>query len=88
VDIDNPGFRAEANVPANANPGTYDASLLAVSGVASNQQRIQVAIFKSLDDLLKDEIQKLRAELAVLESKSATAKGLGIEVTCSARRRS
>lgn len=60
-------FLIEFNIPKNVNIGEYSATLTASSGVVSDQKHITITIFKSLEELLKDEIEKLKGDLQVLE---------------------
>jgi hypothetical protein len=60
-------FVITMRAPRNADVTTYRASLIATSGVVSDTKNIEVSVFRSLEDLLKDDLRKIRKELQDLE---------------------
>jgi len=63
-------FRA----PKNAEATTFDASLLATSGVVSDEKVVKITVFKSLEELLREELRRLKIELQELEVDTKVAK--------------
>ena len=74
-------FLIEFNVPENTNVGSYRASLLAVSGVVSDQKSADVNIFGSLKELLEEEIRKLEEDLIDLKVEIRIAEMEGKDVS-------
>lgn len=56
-------FLVEFHIPGNANVGEYKANLVASSGVVSDQKPIVLTVYKSLEELLADEINGYKNEL-------------------------
>jgi hypothetical protein len=65
------------NIPRNANPGEYSATLIATSGVVSDQRKITITVFESMKELLAREISKLEEELQelIIDTKVAEREG-------------
>ena len=60
-------FVITMRAPRNAEVTMYRASLIATSGVVSDTKNIEVSVFRSFEDLLREEIRKIRSELHDLE---------------------
>jgi hypothetical protein len=60
-------FLINFNIPKDANTGGYDANIIASSGVVTDQKAIKVMIFESVEELLKEEIKKLKSDLEDLK---------------------
>jgi uncharacterized membrane protein len=56
-------FLIEFNIPKNAKVDEYKASLIATSGIVSDQKSITIKIYQSLEELLKNDIKKYKEEL-------------------------
>ncbi len=83
-------FLVEFNVPKNAKVDSYDANLIASSGVVTDQKAVKITVFASLEDLIKEEIRKLKrdledlkvdARIAEMEGKNVSAVNLVINET-------
>jgi hypothetical protein len=60
-------FLINFNIPKDAKMGEYDANIIASSGVVTDQKSIKVTIFESIEELLKEEIRKLKSDLEYLK---------------------
>jgi len=60
-------FLINFNIPKDANIGDYGANIIASSGVVTDQKAIKVTIFESIEELLKEEIKKLKSDLEDLK---------------------
>ncbi|MFH7882313.1 MAG: NEW3 domain-containing protein, partial [Candidatus Aenigmatarchaeota archaeon] len=78
-------FLITFNIPANAKLGATRITLTALSGVVSDQKYATLTIFQSMEELLEDEIRKLKSDLALLEQdvKRAEAEGKDVSVLTS-----
>jgi hypothetical protein len=56
-------FLINFNIPKDAKTGEYDANIIASAGVVTDQKAIKVIIFESIEELLKEEIRKLKSDL-------------------------
>ena len=74
-------FLITFNIPANANLGEHRITLTVLSGVVSDQKYAVITVFKSLEELLRDEISKLKSELALLEQDVKKAEKEGKDVS-------
>ena len=74
-------FLIEFSIPENTNVGNYKASLLATSGVVSDQKSIEVNIFSSLKELLEDQIRSLESDLIELKVDIKVAEREGKDVS-------
>ena len=74
-------FLITFNIPANANLGEHRITLTVFSGVVSDQKYAVITVFKSLEELLRDEISKLKSELALLEQDVKKAEKEGKDVS-------
>jgi hypothetical protein len=70
-------FVINFNIPKNVNPGEYYATLIATSGVVSDQRKITLTVFESMKELLVQEISKLEDELQelIIDTKVAEREG-------------
>jgi hypothetical protein len=68
-------------IPKNANPGEYGASLIATSGVVSDQKTISINILKSLEELLESDLAKLKEDFFNLQVDTKVAEKEGKDVT-------
>jgi len=70
-------FLITFNIPKNVNPGEYHATLIATSGVVSDQRKITLTVFESVKELLIQEISKLEEDLQelVIDTKIAEKEG-------------
>jgi uncharacterized membrane protein len=68
------------SVPANANAGTYSATLIATSGVLSDQKAVSVTIFESTEALLRKQLIDIRDQFLNLQvdTKAAELEGRDI----------
>jgi len=75
-------FLITFNIPSNAKLGSIRITLTALSGVVSDQKYATLTIFQSMEELLEDEIKKLKSDLALLEQdvKKAEAEGKDVSV--------
>ncbi|MEM5829359.1 MAG: NEW3 domain-containing protein [Candidatus Aenigmatarchaeota archaeon] len=64
-------------IPRNINPGEYHATLVATSGVVSDQRKITLTIFQSMKELLAQEMSKIEEELQelIIDTKVAEKEG-------------
>jgi len=60
-------FLIEFNIPKNINVDEYNANLIASSGVVTDQKAVKIIIFESLEELIKNEIRRLKRDLADLK---------------------
>ncbi|MFH0929006.1 MAG: NEW3 domain-containing protein [Candidatus Aenigmatarchaeota archaeon] len=74
-------FLIEFNIPENANTGNYKASLLATSGVVSDQQSIEINIFSSIKEMLETEIAMVEKSLIELKIDLRVAEREGKDVS-------
>ncbi|MFH1473659.1 MAG: Ig-like domain repeat protein, partial [Candidatus Aenigmatarchaeota archaeon] len=74
-------FLIEFDIPDNANVGNYKASILAVSGVVSNQKATEINIYSSIKELLENEIRRLEEELINLKVDVKIAEREGKDVS-------
>ncbi|MFH8119582.1 MAG: NEW3 domain-containing protein [Candidatus Aenigmatarchaeota archaeon] len=65
------------NIPKNVNVGEYFATLIATSGVVSDQKKVTLTVFQSMKELLTEEIGKLEEELQelIVDTKVAEKEG-------------
>ena len=73
-------FLINFNIPENAGLGPYTGTLTAVSGVVSDQKSITLNVFKSIKDVLEDELRKVKEDLAKLEYDTEVARTEGKDV--------
>jgi uncharacterized membrane protein len=59
-------FLINFNIPQNAQLGEHRITLIAMSGVVSNQKPAVITIFQSLEELLEDELNKIKEDLQEL----------------------
>ena len=74
-------FVITMRAPKNAELTTYKASLIATSGVVSDQKEVDVNVFASLEELLRDEIRNVKRELQDLEVNTRVAEIEGKDTT-------
>ena len=74
-------FLITFEVPKNARVGSYDGTLIASSGVASDQKRVTITIVESVEELLRAEIKKLKDDLFSLEVDTKVAEKEGKDVS-------
>jgi uncharacterized membrane protein len=74
-------FLIEFYIPKNVEVGEYIVNLTAFSGVVSEQKYITITIFQSLEELIKDEIIKLKRDLQILEEDTQKVKKEGKDVS-------
>ena len=74
-------FLIEFNIPENAKEGRYEASLLASSGVVSDQKGIEINVYRFFKTLLEDEIEKLEEDLINLKVDIKIAENQGKNVS-------
>jgi len=74
-------FRITFSVPPNAEVGEHDMTLTAMSGVVSDQKSAVLTVFKSIEELLRDEISKLRKELSLLQKETSKAAAEGKDIS-------
>ncbi|MFH7880735.1 MAG: NEW3 domain-containing protein [Candidatus Aenigmatarchaeota archaeon] len=69
------------NIPNNANLGIFPATLIASSNLIADSKDISITIFRSIEDLLLEEISKLEEEYADLVIKTRIAEKEGKDVS-------
>jgi uncharacterized membrane protein len=69
------------NIPRNAILGDYRATLIATSGIVSDQRTVKITIFESVEELLKEEIKKLKEDLQNLQVDTKVAEREGKDVS-------
>jgi len=69
------------NIPNNANLGIFPATLIASSNLIADSKDISLTIFRSIEDLLLEEILKLEEEYADLVIKTRIAEKEGKDVS-------
>jgi len=74
-------FLIEYHIPANAKVDDYKATLIATSGVVSDQKSITLKIYQSLEELLRSDIKKLREDLQDLNIDIKIAEREGKDVS-------
>jgi uncharacterized membrane protein len=74
-------FVIEFNIPNNASLGDYRATLSAASGTVSDQKSITITIFQSIEEVLRNEIKKLKEDLQMLETDTEAARAAGKDVS-------
>jgi uncharacterized membrane protein len=74
-------FLINFDVPKNALPGEYKATLSAFSGVVSDSKPVTVTVYESLEELLRKEIEKLKEDVKILEREIGIAEKEGKNVT-------
>ena len=70
-------FLINFNIPKKVNPGKYEATLIATSGVVNDQRKVTITVFESLKDLLVQEISDLEEKLQeiIIDTKVAEREG-------------
>ncbi len=74
-------FLIEFNIPKNTKVDEYDANIIASSGVVTDQKAIKITIFESLEDLIRDDIRKLKRDLEDLKVDTRIAEMEGKNVS-------
>ncbi|MGC8993285.1 MAG: NEW3 domain-containing protein [Candidatus Aenigmatarchaeota archaeon] len=75
-------FAINFNIPSNANLGSFPASLVASSNLIGDQKDVTITIYRSMKELLEEEISKVEDEFAelVLNTKIAEKEGKDVSV--------
>jgi len=75
-------FAITFNIPKEANIGAHSATLVASSNLISDSKQINLLIYRSLKELLEEDISKLEDELAqlVIDTKIAEREGKDVSV--------
>jgi uncharacterized membrane protein len=55
-------FLINFNVPKNTNEGVYDANFIASSGVVTDQKSTKIVVFETIEELLSEEIRKVKID--------------------------
>jgi hypothetical protein len=74
-------FLINFNIPKDAKTGEYDANIIASAGVVTDQKAIKVIIFESIEELLKEEIRKLKSDLEDIKVDTKLAEKDGKDVS-------
>ncbi|MEM5869904.1 MAG: NEW3 domain-containing protein [Candidatus Aenigmatarchaeota archaeon] len=74
-------FLITFTIPKNVVPGEYTATLIATSGVVSDQKKIVITVFESMKELLEEEIKKLEEEFQELQVDVKVAEREGKDVS-------
>jgi uncharacterized membrane protein len=74
-------FLITFDVPENARVGSYGGTLIASSGVASDQKKVTITVVESVEELLRAEIKKLKDDLFSLEVDTKVAEKEGKDVS-------
>jgi len=74
-------FLIEFNIPKDAKTGEYNANLIASSGVVTDQKPIKITVYQTIEELLRDEIKKLKKDVEELKIDTTIAKGDGKDVS-------
>jgi uncharacterized membrane protein len=74
-------FLIEFNIPENVEVGEYVVNITVFSGVIADQKYVTITIFRSLEELMRDEIMKLRRDLQTLEEDMEEVKREGKDVS-------
>ncbi|MCS7093981.1 MAG: NEW3 domain-containing protein [Candidatus Aenigmarchaeota archaeon] len=69
------------NIPKNANTGVFPVTLIASSNLIADSKEISITIYKSIEELLEEEISKLEDEYADLVIKAKIAEKEGKDVS-------
>jgi uncharacterized membrane protein len=69
------------NIPKNVKVDEYAATMIATSGVVSDQKTVAINIFESIEDLLKQDIKKLKEDLQNLQVDTKIAEKEGKDVS-------
>jgi len=75
-------FAITFNIPKEASVGNYTATLVATSNLISDTKQVNLIVYRSLKELLEEEISKLEDELAqlVIDTKIAEKEGKDVSV--------
>ena len=74
-------FLITFTIPKNAKIGNYGATLIASSGVVSDKKSITITVFESMEELLREEIKKLKESLQDLQVETKVAEREGKDVS-------
>jgi uncharacterized membrane protein len=74
-------FVITIRAPKNAELTSYKANLIATSGVVSDDKEVEITIFASLEELIREEIRTVRRELQDLEVDTRVAEIEGKDTT-------
>jgi hypothetical protein len=75
-------FAITFNVPKEVSIGNYTATLVASSNLISDSKQVNIIVYRSLRELLEEEISKLEDELAqlIIDTKIAEKEGKDVSV--------
>jgi len=73
-------FIVEFTVPKDSQAGEYDIILSVLSGEISDKKSMKMTVYRSVEELLKDQINKLKIELEKLKSEIEVARKSGKDV--------
>jgi hypothetical protein len=73
-------FMIEFRAPKNAQPGKYDVSFFVFSNNTYDEKNTTITVFRSTDELLENEIKKLKEDVEKLEVDAKFAEELGKDV--------
>ena len=75
-------FAITFNIPKDATIGNYSATLIASSNLISDSKQVEIVIYRSMKELLEEEISRLEDELAslVIDTKIAEKEGKDVSV--------
>ena len=70
------------SIPSNTNPGSYSATLLASSSIVSDQKKINITVFKSMEEVVQNEINKVKKMLEdlIIDTKVAEREGKDVSL--------
>jgi hypothetical protein len=74
-------FLINFNIPRNVKAGEYGITLIATSGVVSDQKTATLTVFESMEELLKQEIKRLKEDLQNLQVDIKVAEREGKDVS-------
>jgi len=74
-------FIINFNIPKNVSAGSYGATLVASSAETLDQKKVTLTVFESLEELLKQELQKLKDDFQELQVDTKVAEREGKDVS-------